>query len=117
MKQCHIDEGFSGLYAIRGTIMRASGTPEEFDRPPTAWFALDLMRKESRKWDWVALMVEWGNCVARCSGRIDGTCISNAAACVQSVCRRVCLQGRAGADALGAWPRSVSRSVLQCAQV
>ena len=28
------------------------------DRPPSGWFALDVMRKESRKWDWVALMVD-----------------------------------------------------------
>lgn len=31
---------------------------EELDRPPTGWFALDVMRKHSRKWDWVALMVD-----------------------------------------------------------
>ena len=31
---------------------------EYFDRPPAGWFVLDVMRKESRKWDWVALMVD-----------------------------------------------------------
>jgi hypothetical protein len=30
----------------------------EFDRPPAGWFPLDVMKKESRKWDWVALMVD-----------------------------------------------------------
>jgi hypothetical protein len=34
-------------------------TPIEYlDRPPVGWFALDVMRKEARKWDWVALMVD-----------------------------------------------------------
>jgi hypothetical protein len=28
------------------------------DRPPPGWFALDVMRKNERKWDWVALMVD-----------------------------------------------------------
>src|SRR5260370_15718088 len=28
------------------------------DRPSAGWFALDVMQKESRKWDWVALMVD-----------------------------------------------------------
>jgi hypothetical protein len=28
------------------------------DRPPAGWFALDVMQKEARKWDWVALMVD-----------------------------------------------------------
>jgi hypothetical protein len=28
------------------------------DRPPAGWFALNVMRKEKRKWDWVALMVD-----------------------------------------------------------
>jgi hypothetical protein len=31
---------------------------EYLDRPPAGWFALDVMRKEARKWDWVALMVD-----------------------------------------------------------
>ena len=31
---------------------------EYIDRPPAGWFALDVMRKEARKWDWVALMVD-----------------------------------------------------------
>ena len=28
------------------------------DRPPAGWFALDVVRKEARKLDWVALMVD-----------------------------------------------------------
>jgi hypothetical protein len=32
--------------------------PEKFDRPPAGWFALNVMRKGSRKWDWVAIMVD-----------------------------------------------------------
>jgi len=31
---------------------------EYLDRPPTGWFVLDVMRKEARKRDWVALMVD-----------------------------------------------------------
>jgi hypothetical protein len=31
---------------------------EYLDRPPLGWFALDVMRKEKRRWDWVALMVD-----------------------------------------------------------
>jgi hypothetical protein len=31
---------------------------EYLDRPPTGWFALDVMRKEKSKWDWVVLMVD-----------------------------------------------------------
>jgi hypothetical protein len=31
---------------------------EYLDRPQPGWFALDVMRKETRKWDWVALMVD-----------------------------------------------------------
>lgn len=31
---------------------------EYFDRPPLGWFALDVMRNEARKRDWVALMVD-----------------------------------------------------------
>jgi len=31
---------------------------ETLDRPPSGWFALDVMRKKARKWDWVALMVD-----------------------------------------------------------
>lgn len=27
-------------------------------RPPPGWFVLDVMRKEKRKWDWAALMVD-----------------------------------------------------------
>jgi hypothetical protein len=33
-------------------------TIEYLDRPPAGWFALDVMRKEARKWDWVVLMVD-----------------------------------------------------------
>ena len=33
-------------------------TIEYLDRPPTGWFALDVVRKEARKWDWVVLMVD-----------------------------------------------------------
>jgi hypothetical protein len=29
-----------------------------FDRPLPGWFAIDVLRKESRKWDWCALMVD-----------------------------------------------------------
>jgi hypothetical protein len=28
------------------------------DRPPAAWFVLDVMRKEWRSWDYVALMID-----------------------------------------------------------
>ena len=28
------------------------------DRPPSGWFSLDVMRREARKWDWCALMVD-----------------------------------------------------------
>ena len=31
---------------------------EYLDRPPAGWFALDVVRKEARKWDWVVLMVD-----------------------------------------------------------
>ena len=31
---------------------------EYLDRPPPGWFVLDVMRKESPKWDWAALMVD-----------------------------------------------------------
>ena len=31
---------------------------EYLDRPPAGWFVLDVMRKEWRKWDWVALMID-----------------------------------------------------------
>ncbi len=27
-------------------------------KPPIGWFALDIMRQEARKWDWVALMID-----------------------------------------------------------
>jgi len=42
--------------------MTASATKpriEYLDRPaPGNWFVLDVMKKTSRKWDWVALMVD-----------------------------------------------------------
>jgi hypothetical protein len=31
---------------------------EYLDQPPAGWFPLDVMRKEARKWDWVALMID-----------------------------------------------------------
>lgn len=31
---------------------------EYLDRPAFGWFALDVMRKEARKWNWVALMID-----------------------------------------------------------
>ena len=31
---------------------------EELDRPPAGWHPVTVMRKTSRKWDWVALMVD-----------------------------------------------------------
>jgi hypothetical protein len=31
---------------------------EYLDRPQTGWFALDVVRRDKRKWDWVALMVD-----------------------------------------------------------
>ena len=31
---------------------------EYLDRPPSGWLPLDVMRKEKRKWDWVALVVD-----------------------------------------------------------
>jgi hypothetical protein len=33
-------------------------TIKYLDRPPAGWFALDVMRKEARKWDWVVLMID-----------------------------------------------------------
>jgi hypothetical protein len=33
-------------------------TIEFLDRPPTGWFVLDVMRREPRKRDWVALMID-----------------------------------------------------------
>ena len=33
-------------------------TIDYLDRPPTGWFALDVMRKEGRKWDWAVLMID-----------------------------------------------------------
>jgi hypothetical protein len=31
---------------------------EYLDHPPPGWFVLDVMKKESRKRDWVALMID-----------------------------------------------------------
>ena len=31
---------------------------EYLDKPPAGWFPLDVMRKEARKRDWVALMID-----------------------------------------------------------
>jgi hypothetical protein len=31
---------------------------EQFDRPPAGWFALDVVRTDPRKWNWLALMVD-----------------------------------------------------------
>jgi hypothetical protein len=39
-------------------LKRSGKTPEDLDRPPQGWFVLDVMRKTSRKWDWVALMID-----------------------------------------------------------
>jgi hypothetical protein len=51
------------LLAFEGAVMsaqleRIGKTPEDLDRPPEGWFVLDVMKKESRKWDWVALMID-----------------------------------------------------------
>src|SRR5438552_14292377 len=35
-----------------------SGSPPTLDQPPAGWHALGVMRVQSRKWDWVALMVD-----------------------------------------------------------
>ena len=32
--------------------------PEELDRPPAGWFPLNVFKKQTRKWDWVALLVD-----------------------------------------------------------
>jgi len=29
------------------------------ERPPPSWFVLDVMRREKRSWNWVALMVDY----------------------------------------------------------
>jgi hypothetical protein len=31
---------------------------EYLDRVPAGWFVLDVMRKEPRKWDWAALVID-----------------------------------------------------------
>jgi hypothetical protein len=33
-------------------------TIEYLDRPPPGWFLLDVMRKEARRWDWCAFMID-----------------------------------------------------------
>jgi hypothetical protein len=33
-------------------------TPTLIDQPPAGWFVLNVMRKERRKWDWVAFMID-----------------------------------------------------------
>ena len=33
-------------------------TIEYLDGPQPGWFALDIMRATTRKWDWIALMVD-----------------------------------------------------------
>jgi hypothetical protein len=33
-------------------------TTEYLDWPEPGWFALGVMRRKARKWDWVALMVD-----------------------------------------------------------
>jgi hypothetical protein len=37
---------------------REAMTAIEYLDPPPGWFVLDVMRRESRKWDWSALMVD-----------------------------------------------------------
>lgn len=39
-------------------MAQASSTITTLDRPPAGWFALNVSRKNSRAWDWVALMVD-----------------------------------------------------------
>jgi hypothetical protein len=31
---------------------------EHLDRVPSGWFVLDVMKKDARKWDWVALIAD-----------------------------------------------------------
>jgi hypothetical protein len=31
---------------------------EYADTPPAGWFILDVVRREARKWDWAALMID-----------------------------------------------------------
>ena len=50
--------------------MKRTTAVEYLDRPPAGWFALDVMKEHSRKWDWVALMIdvhpdELQHCTAR----------------------------------------------------
>jgi hypothetical protein len=33
-------------------------TTKTLDRPPAGWHALDVMREQSRKWDWFALVID-----------------------------------------------------------
>jgi hypothetical protein len=39
-------------------MAQASSDITTLDRPPAGWFALDVARKKSRAWDWVALMID-----------------------------------------------------------
>jgi hypothetical protein len=65
---------------------------EYFDQPPSGWFALAVMRRTCRGWDWVALMVDvdpdtdvfqvWGRRkVSECYVLIPGKHRSRASAC------------------------------------
>jgi hypothetical protein len=43
--------------------MKITSPPQDrpipiLDRPTPGWFSLGVMRKQARKWDWVALMVD-----------------------------------------------------------
>ena len=39
---------------LKGSILML----RHFDRPPPGWFVLDIARREERKWDWAALLVD-----------------------------------------------------------
>lgn len=38
--------------------MPAAANLATIDQPPPGWFLVEVMRAESRKWDWVALVVD-----------------------------------------------------------
>jgi hypothetical protein len=38
--------------------MGTAAPPKYLDRPPAGWFMLDVMRSDSRKWDWVVLLID-----------------------------------------------------------
>ena len=48
--------------ANMNSVIAPKGAPEMaiecLDRPPSGWFALDVMRTGWRKWDWLALMID-----------------------------------------------------------